>query len=238
MTTTGEQQGDDRSTGGVRARARTEIVERALVSAHRQLADVGAAALSVRAIARDLGMASSAIYRYFQSRDALLTRLITDAYVDLAEAARRAEAAVDRSDHRGRFVATARAARRWAIADPHRYALLYGSPVPGYAAPVDTVEPAIAVGLLLLGAVADAEAAGAPLRAVTLPTVISDEFERLADGVGATLDPGVMAAGIGVWTALYGHISFELFGHLTDVVDDREAWFDTFLDEQVARIWA
>ncbi|WAC50711.1 TetR/AcrR family transcriptional regulator [Frigoribacterium sp. SL97] len=237
MTTNAGDDGRDRAVGGVRERARTEIVERALASAHRQLAEVGAAALSVRAVARDLGMASSAIYRYFPSRDALLTCLITDAYVDLAEAARRAEQAVDRADHQERFRETARATRRWAIADPHRYALLYGSPVPGYAAPVDTVEPAIAVGLLLLGAVDDAAASGATLRAMPVRAGLADEFTQLAQGLGASVAPGVLAAGITAWTALYGHLSFELFGHLTDVVTDRDAWFESFLDEQIARIW-
>jgi hypothetical protein len=130
-----------------------------------------------------------------------------------------------------------RAGRHWAIADPHRYALLYGSPVPGYAAPVDTVEPAIAVGLLLLGAVDDAAASGVSLRIMPVRAGLADEFAHLAEGLGASIDPGVLAAGITAWTALYGHLSFELFGHLTNVVTDRDAWFETFLDEQIARIW-
>jgi hypothetical protein len=66
---------------------------------------------------------------------------------------------------------------------------------------------------------------------------LADEFAQLAQGLGASVAPGVLAAGITAWTSLYGHLSFELFGHLTNVVVDRDAWFETFLDEQIARIW-
>src|SRR6478609_1710696 len=98
--------------------------------------------LSLRAVARELGMVSSAVYRYFESRDALLTALIIDAYDDMGEATERAEAAVRRTDLRGRWQATCHAIRDWSRSHPAEYALLYGTPVPGYAAPQDTVGPA------------------------------------------------------------------------------------------------
>jgi AcrR family transcriptional regulator len=231
---------DDRSTSraadGVRARARAETTSRALAIATRQLGEVGAPGLSLRAVARELGMASSAIYRYFPSRDALLTQLILDAYVDLGAAATEAERRVDRSDHAGRFRAAARGARRWSLAEPHRYALLYGSPVPGYAAPADTVAPALTVALLLLAALEDAVAAGVPLRRADLSPELRRELGTAADSVATAVDPGVLALGVQAWTAVFGHLSFELFGHLYRVVDSRDAWFDQMLDDQLRRI--
>ena len=125
-----------------RERARAEITAEILDAARGYLATDGAPALSLRAIARDLGMASSALYRYFKSRDELLTRLIIDAYDALGAAAEAREANIEPNDLAGRFTATCSAVRDWALAHPNEYALIYGSPVPGYAAPADTVRPA------------------------------------------------------------------------------------------------
>ncbi len=106
------------------------------------LARDGAAALSLRAVARDLGMVSSAVYRYVPNRDALLTMLIIDAYDSLGAAVERTEGAVPRDDYPARFLAICHAVRTWAVAHPQEYALIYGSPVPGYVAPTDTIAPA------------------------------------------------------------------------------------------------
>src|SRR5689334_9031334 len=122
------------SASGVRARVRAEMTEEIKVVARRHLATDGAN-LSLRAVARDLGMASSAVYRYFASRDELLTALIIDAYNSLGEAAE--HAATLTTDPLGRFLRITTAVREWALADPHQWALIYGSPVPGYQAPQD-----------------------------------------------------------------------------------------------------
>ena len=110
--------------------------------ARRQLGEHGSAGLSLRAVARELGMVSSAVYRYFPSRDELLTALIIDAYQAIADAAEHSESRVRRGDLAGRWLATARAMRRWAVEHPQEYALIFGSPVPGYQAPQDTIDPA------------------------------------------------------------------------------------------------
>src|SRR5215207_9080182 len=107
-----------------RERVRAELTTEITDAARRQLAEVGAAALSLRAVARELGMASSAVYRYFPSRDDLLTRLIIEGYDALGAAA---EAADDPADPPlDRWLAVCRTVRRWALAHPHEYALLYG----------------------------------------------------------------------------------------------------------------
>src|SRR6266542_2658703 len=128
----------ERTAPSIRARVRAEMTEEIKAVARRHLAADGAN-LSLRAVARDLGMVSSALYRYFASRDDLLPALILDAYDSLGDAVERADAAVDRGDVLGRWLAACRAVRAWALANPHQYALIYGSPVPGYRAPQDVI---------------------------------------------------------------------------------------------------
>ena len=132
--------------------------------ARRHLATDGAN-LSLRAVARDMGMVSSALYRYFASRDDLLTALILDAYNSLGTAVETADAAVtDRSRLRERWLAAGRALRGWALARPAEYALLYGSPVPGYAAPADTIAAAVRTTVVLARILSDGFASGAVTR--------------------------------------------------------------------------
>src|SRR5690348_167939 len=147
------------SAPSIRARVRAEMVEEIKSVARRRLATDGGD-LSLRAVARDMGMVSSALYRYFPSRDDLLTALIIDGYNAMGETAERADAAVtDRADLTGRWLAVAHALRDWALSRRYEYALLYGTPVPGYAAPADTVGPAARPTLVLGRILADARAA-------------------------------------------------------------------------------
>jgi AcrR family transcriptional regulator len=211
---------------GVRARARAELTEQIKEVARAHLAEQGAAALSLRAVARELGMVSSAVYRYFASRDELLTALIVDAYDALGE---RAEAAEAQTTDRGveeRWVALAGAVRGWALEHPHEYALVYGSPVPGYAAPTTTVDPAARVALVLLRLLADGVADGEIDVEDRIETTRSlrQDLARLRE-----LTPGVpdavLVRGLYAWTQVFGLVSFELFGHLHNVIDDHDAHF-------------
>lgn len=145
---------------GARERARVEVTAAIKDEARRQLADQGAAKLSLRAVARELGMVSSGLYRYFPSRDDLLTALIIDAYDAIGEAAEAALAPAGRATDHDRWVMVCAAVRRWALAHPHEYALIYGSPVPGYAAPQATVGPASRVALVLISVTLDANRTG------------------------------------------------------------------------------
>ncbi|HYN71238.1 MAG TPA: TetR/AcrR family transcriptional regulator, partial [Nakamurella sp.] len=138
-----------------RAVARRELTQAITAEARQQIAEHGADGLSLRAIARELGMASSALYRYFPSRDDLLTALIIEAYTALGDAIEAADARVDPSDVTRRWLAMCRTVRAWAWRQPHEYALLYGSPVPGYRAPADTIDPAARIPLALLGPLRD-----------------------------------------------------------------------------------
>lgn len=212
-----------------RAVARTELTRAILDSAGRQLAAVGPAALSLRAVARDLEMASSAVYRYVESRDALLTALIVEAYDELGEAVEQADAERARDDLAGRWRALAHAVRDWAVAHPHRYALTYGSPVPGYAAPYDTVGPATRTNRALLTLLSDAERAGrTPLAGGA--GVSRAEQEAVAP-VAELVDPApgtaYVVAGLQAWATVVGQVSLELFGHLHRGVLNHDVHYET-----------
>jgi AcrR family transcriptional regulator len=219
-----------------RAHARAELTRAILASARKQLAQVGPAALSVRAVARDLGMASSATYRYFRSRDELLTALIVEAYDEVGEAVEGAESVVEREDLAGRWRAACHAVRGWAVASPHEYALIYGSPVPGYAAPDATVPAATRIPLTLLALAHDAQAAGRPLGAPSLP-VPPREVEALGgirDLTDFTIDDDRLVRCLVAWATLFGHISLELFGHMHRGVLDYDAHFAHVVDTLAA----
>lgn len=219
-----------------RATARAELTRAILDAASAQLVETGPAALSVRAVARELGMASSAVYRYFPSRDALLTALLVEAYDDLGAAVETADAGVRRGDLRGRWRAMAHALRHWAQAHPHQYALAYGSPVPGYAAPDDTVAPAVRVPLALMALVGEAQGAGRTPTAG--PTRVAAAEKAALAPVLAFVDPPLSPAygvrALTAWATLFGHVSLELFGHMHRGVLDYDAHWSTVVDQLAA----
>lgn len=210
-----------------RARARAEITAEILAAGRRQLAEVGAAQLSLRAVARELGMVSSAVYRYVASRDELLTLLIVDSYESLGAAAEAAAEGSRRRSPRNRWVDVAGAVRAWALEHPHEYALLYGSPVPGYEAPQDTVLPGTRVSRLLVSIVAEAAAARPlePTLALDLPAATAGELRDLAALLEVDLPPPVLAATLVAWTQLFGLVGFDVFGQTRGIVADHEPFF-------------
>src|SRR6266516_2083970 len=199
------QDGQDRPSvlRAARERTRAEITRQILDAARRHLATEGASGLSLRAIARELGASSSAVYRYVASRDDLLTRLIVAAYDALGAAAEAAEAAVARADLAGRWSAVCGAVRAWALAN---LADAAGHPAPAIAGA--DIPP-------------DGRKALAPARSTVGPEV-----------PGALLQRGLMA-----WAALFGTVSFELFGQLHGIVGDPPGDHQAFFAESVRR-WA
>lgn len=213
-----------------RAIARRELTAAIIASARQQLAEIGPAQLSVRAVARDLGMASSAVYRYFPSRDELLTELLVIIYGELAEVLETADATCTRDDLSGRWQTFGIALHRWAVRAPHEYAFLYGSPVPGYAAPEATIAPSARVTGVLIGLTADLDAAG-PLPARTpLPDHSHMLLAAFRERAGADLSDEAILRAVTAWGGLLGAISLELFGHLHRAVTDYEAHFALVLD--------
>jgi AcrR family transcriptional regulator len=210
----------------VRERVRSELTAEITAAARRQLADVGAAGLSLRAVAREVGMVSSAVYRYFPSRDDLLTRLIIDGYDDLGAAAESADDPARAPLER--WLAVCRAVRAWARQHPHEYALLYGSPVPGYRAPKDTVPAASRVGVVLGRILGDAARSGvmSPAAGERDPGLVSEDAVAVLGGEHPALDETVRVRALLAWSSLFGTISFELFGHFVGSVEDGDRYFD------------
>ena len=213
-----------------RERVRAELIREITEIARRQLATEGAAGLSLRAVAREMGMVSSAIYRYFPSRDDLLTALIIDGYNAVGAAVEKAEAAWPPQDYAGRWLAACRAVRNWALAHPHEYALVYGSPVPGYEAPEQTIGPASRAAAVFGKIIGDAYRAGAgadlPGLVVPVPASFTPDAARLRDAILEGAPDHIAATALVAWSGLFGLVSFELFGQFENVVTDRAAFFD------------
>ncbi len=209
---------------GLRARVREEMRGEILASARRHLAEEGPAGLSFRAVARDVGLVSSAVYRYFPSRDALLTALIIESYDALGEVVERAEAAVDRAAFGDRYRAVGRASREWAVAEPQQWALIYGSPVPGYVAPSDTVGPAIRAPVVLSRILLDVTEAGAARDRGTVPAELHDSLElRAVFEDPAAVPDDLLLRGMVAWTYILGSIGSQLWGHRHRVIADAAA---------------
>ena len=217
--------------------AHAEMQRRILQAARKQLTTVGPAQLSLRAIARELGMVSSAIYRYVESRDELITRLILDSFHNLGEAVaaacKRAEATP-----RAQVQTWANSLRDWALEHPYDWALIYGVPIPGYAAPSDTIEPARRVNAPVLelypdfrpdlqaGQLLDAsEAALAPLRSML-------EFEGKSEEAGQGTATAMMLA----WSSIHGFISLELGGHFHGTADDTDAVYAAIVSQLTSHL--
>jgi AcrR family transcriptional regulator len=214
---------------GKRQESREKIEAQIIELGRRHLITEGAGGLSLRAVARDLGMVSSAVYRYVASRDELLTLLLVDAYSELADAVDRAGAAAGGS-WRHQLLAMARAARGWAIDQPACWALLYGSPVPGYRAPRErTVGP----GTRVVGALFNAVGAGIAAGDVSTSKIaavqpLSSDFDRIREEFAFTGDDAAVAKCFLLWAGLVGAISLEVFGQYgADTLTDPGAVFDT-----------
>ncbi|MFF4099290.1 TetR/AcrR family transcriptional regulator [Streptomyces sp. NPDC001903] len=190
-----------------RERYRQQVREEVKEKAWQQIAGSGASALSLNAIAKQMGMSGPALYRYFANRDELITELVRDAYRSLADAF---AAAGDGGADRPGLAALAQVLRRWALEDPHRYFLVYGTPVPGYHAPQDTTAITAEMMSVLLDACVAAE-----------PGEGDGDFEQHLAGhrewAGGHPDapPSALRLALAFWSRLHGVLSLELAGHFT-----------------------
>jgi AcrR family transcriptional regulator len=184
-----------------RAQLRAEIKERAW----EQIAAAGAPGLSLNAIAKQMGMSGPALYRYFAGRDELITELIRDAYRSLADTIR--TAAASGADLPG----LGHALRTWALDDPQRYFLIYGTPVPGYHAPDDITVIASEIMDALLDA---AQPAAGPATAEETPLEAHLAEHRHWAG-DHPAPPAALRRALHFWTRLHGILSLELAGHFT-----------------------
>jgi AcrR family transcriptional regulator len=219
---------------GRRARLRRQTLAELSRAALAEVREHGAAELSLRRVARRMGMSPAGLYRYVDSREELLTRLIADGYDDLADHLHAARGSDDRSDLdrpepdpplvappdadvADRLRAVALAYRHWAVTHPHEFGLLYGEPIPGYAAPPGgvTVTAMGRVGTGLGVPVVEAWAGGR-LRPVALPEVpreLLEEDAGMVAVVGREVPPELVATLLLTWGRLHGQVSLEVFGH-------------------------
>ncbi|WP_103507403.1 TetR/AcrR family transcriptional regulator [Streptomyces sp. SM13] len=202
-----------------RAQVRTEIKQHAW----EQIATAGASALSLNAIAKRMGVSGPALYRYYAGRDELITELIRDAYRSLADAVH--AAAGTGADLAG----LAHVLRDWALADPQRYFLVYGTPVPGYHAPeeITGISQEIMADLLTACAALEPDAPATPFAA---------HLAGHRDWAGDhPAPPEALHRALAFWTRLHGVLSLELAGHFTGMAFDPARLFQAELDDLVAR---
>lgn len=227
-----------------RARVRAELTAEIVAAARDELSDVGPAALSLRSVARRLGMVPSALYRYFPSRDSLLTVLIIEAYESVGAAAEQASSAAAGGPPMARWLAVCAAVRQWARDHPHQWALIYGSPVPGYAAPEVTVEAALRITNVLAGLVRDTTGAPGARGARRKPpgAAVFPPADPLAPVLAPMRDllmpgrrPEVVVGALLAWTSLIGMVGLELFGHYQGATTDFDPVF-TYSMEVAGRV--
>ncbi|MBM3162690.1 MAG: TetR/AcrR family transcriptional regulator [Chlorobi bacterium] len=202
-------------------------------AAWRQITQSGASSLSLRGIARDLGITAPAIYNYFPDRDALVTSLIADAYASFGDcqlAAR--DAFAGQGKELDRLRATGLAYRRWALDHPHRYLLIFGNPVPGYEPPMEELLPVMMRSLgALVGTIAELHALGR-LETGRLPLPLIDTDHRFFSLL-ENADEGMLAVyaiSIAVWCRVHGLVSLEITGQLPLFGEDGAALYRFELD--------
>jgi AcrR family transcriptional regulator len=189
-----------------RAQVRDEIKQAAL----SQLAEAGPAGVSVAAIGKQLGVSGPALYRYFASRDELLTELVIDAYHDLAAALRAATAQQAGLQPRARFEGLARAYRSWALTQPHRYRLLFGPPLPGYDAHAQRLVDASQTAMnQLLNLPPDP---GHGVLDTPPPQPLKSQLTTWAQAHHPATSPAAALRAVLTWSSLHGLVSLEIAG--------------------------
>jgi AcrR family transcriptional regulator len=216
-----------------RERLRALTVSEIKDQGYAQIAKGGPGALSLSGIAKAMGMSGPAMYRYFSSREDLMATLVTESFEDLAETLTSlADAAHDRAPE-ARFRAVSHGFRRWALAAPHRYRLVFASPYgTGALDPARIIPAATRSMTAILSALDDLEHAPAPQ--VSDP-VLGRELEEWGNrqGSGQNLDEGVLLLGMVAWTRLHGIISLEIDGFFLEVGVDPARIFDSEVDHLI-----
>ncbi|MFH9473236.1 TetR/AcrR family transcriptional regulator [Streptomyces anulatus] len=222
MAETGATAGAATPRERYRAQVRAEIKEHAW----KQIAEAGASALSLNAIAKQMGVSGPALYRYFAGRDDLITELIRDAYRSLADAVH--AAAVTGADPAG----LAHVLRDWALADPQRYFLIYGTPVPGYHAPeeITGISQEIMADLLTACAALEPDAPGTPPATPPAAPFAAHLADHRVWAGDHPAPPAALHRALTFWTRLHGVLSLELAGHFTGMAFDPALLYEAEID--------
>lgn len=185
-------------------------------TAWKQIAEYGAPALSIRAVARELNISAPAIYNYFSDRDALVTALIIDAYTSFGDSQIEARDAIPANNVSERMKAIGIAYRSWAQTYPQRYQLIFGTPIPGYEAPLMEVLPSAARSLSALVSVVEQLRTSGKLNVKSFPQVKPEykiSFEMWKTH-GGDVDLLSLSVAMVIWSRVHGIVSLEIAGNL------------------------
>lgn len=214
-----------------REQLKEQTYQEIIATARRQIAEKGAAALSLRGIARRMEMTAPALYRYFEDRDDLVTALIVTAYQSLQESLKAAWLEVQDQDSAAKLLAVGMAYREWALAHPEDYALIFGTPIPGYVAPPESTLP---IARSALGVLIQALESGwkngefhLSSDAPALAPALLDDQPEMAEAAP------LVAAALALWSLVHGLTSLELFGHFTTLLEDPAELYRRQLENQL-----
>ncbi|MBV7332291.1 TetR/AcrR family transcriptional regulator [Chloroflexi bacterium TSY] len=218
-----------------------DITRQEIKDAARQLmAEKGTAGLSVRAIARQMGMTAPALYHYYASLNDLITALIEDAFTQLAETLEAAAADAAWKTSTQRLIAVAHAYRQWALTHPIDFQLLYGNPIPNYTQPTDVTYPparrSFLVRARIFAAALENGEIDLPLECRHFPPALEQSLHELTKVDGHDLPlPALYLAAI-AWVKIYGHIMLELFNLIQPVIADTDAFFQYEIEKFLQQI--
>ncbi|MFI5064417.1 MAG: TetR/AcrR family transcriptional regulator [Streptosporangiales bacterium] len=218
-----------------RDRVRAETSAEIKQAARRILIEQGPGAVTLRAIAREIGMTAPALYRYFGSHEDLLRHVVGDIFTELGADIARAidEAAGDGMT--GKMVAACREFRRWALGHQAEFGLLFGTPLPTLEATHDDAVTECAarfsgVFFSLFYELWHKRPFPVPADDEIDP-VLRDQLARYRDALGVDLPLGAGLTFLRCWVRLYGTVTLEVFGHLHFALDDPAPMFEITLRE-------
>ena len=222
-----------------REKKRNATLEEIRSTAWKQIGETGAVGLSLRGIAREMGITAPGLYRYYKDRDALVTALLMDAFTAFGASLETARDIFTIDDHAGRFRAICRAYFGWAVQNPQRYALLFGTPIPGYLFSEELGPVAQRSFLVLQGVIGEAYAAGkvtGELASVPLPTGLKNKYEALRK-MGMPYTPMATHVALSVWSTIHGMTSLYLHNYLTGFLGENvETFFDFETEKLVSML--
>jgi AcrR family transcriptional regulator len=223
-----------------RERAREATMSEIKSTARSLLVAQGPGALTLRAIAREMGLTAPALYRYFDSHEELVAGLCADVLAEITTTLEQARDEVSRDDPVGRLMTICRAFRRWGLEHPREFQLVFASVGEGPPPAHDEVSEDLSFGAVFLGVFVEIWSAGlfVELPDAELPEELAAQLRTFSAYVGDVLPLGVLAAYLAGWVRLYGAVAIEVFGHLGFALTDAEPMFEAMLADMCAKLTA
>jgi AcrR family transcriptional regulator len=218
-----------------REKLREATREEIISTAWKQIGEVGAVGLSLRAIAREMGVTAPALYRYYKDRDALVTALLVDAFTSFTASLETGRDTCEAGDHVGRFRALCKSYFQWAAQNPQRYTLLFGTPIQGYMFAKELGPVAQKSFLVLQGVIGEAHLAGkinGELAVLRLPTTLKSSYDTLKK-FGMPYTGAVTQLALSAWSMIHGMTSLYLYNYLSGFLQGN---IEAFIDFEVEKL--